>query len=308
MNAFTSLSDAIAEAVAAAAPRVVALHMRHGRSLTATVWHDDLVVASEQALPKRDRFPVRLADGSESEARVVGRDEGTNVALLRLATASGLATPAAGVARLGGFVLTLGAQRDGGTTASLGVFNQVGPAWQSSHGGRIDQHLRLDLAVTQAEEGGPVLDAAGGVVGVSVFGPRGEVLVIPHATIERVLPVLADHGRVARGWLGATLQPVAVPGNGPGNVAGQVPGKDHERPERGYLIASTAAGGPAEVGGIVPGDILVSVDGKPLGRTASLTSRLGPDSLGQGLDVEVLRGGERRTLSLVITERPANDS
>ena len=153
--------------------------------------------------------------------------------------------------------------------------------------------MRLDLAVTQAEEGGPVLDAAGGLVGVSVFGPRGEVLVIPHATIDRILPALTDHGRIARGWLGATLQPVAVPGNG------------QDKPARGYLIASTAPDGPAERGGILPGDIVVTIDARPLDRTGSLTSRLGPDSIGQTLAVEVLRSGERRTLDLTITERPA---
>ena len=93
-NPFTLLSDTIADAVAEVAPRVVALHMRHGRSLTGTLWRDDLVIASEQALPKRDSFPARLPDGTETEATVIGRDEGTNIALLRLA--AGVRTERAG--------------------------------------------------------------------------------------------------------------------------------------------------------------------------------------------------------------------
>jgi len=81
----------------------------------------------------------------------------------------------------------------------------------SSRGGLIDRRIVLDVSLGRREEGGPVFDATGGCLGMSTFGPRGQVIAIPTATIERVVPLLLKHGRVARGWLGVALQAVAVP-------------------------------------------------------------------------------------------------
>jgi len=76
----------------------------------------------------------------------------------------------------------------------LGVVNLAGPEWASSAGGRIDRYIVLDLRLARAEEGGPVLDAAGGRLGITTFGPRAKVLVIPAATIERIVPALLRTG------------------------------------------------------------------------------------------------------------------
>lgn len=292
MSLFADMSEAIADATAASSPRLVALGMRHGRHLTATVWRDDLVLASEQALPNRERFPARLSDGRETEAEVIGRDDGTNIAVLRLTQGTDLVEPEAGAARLGAFVLALGAQHDGGATAALGIFGRTGPAWTSAHGGRIDQYLRLDLALGQAEEGGPVLDASGRLVGVSVFGPHNEVLVIPHATLSRVVPQIEAKGRVARGWLGAGLQPVAAPG------------QSGDHPARGLLLVSVAETGPAAAAGLVPGDIIMKVGDEPVGRLSGLIRRLGPDSIGTEVELTLLHGGETIVRAVTVTERP----
>ena len=288
-----ALSNALADQVAAAAPRVVALHMRHGRHLTATVWRGDLIIASDQTLPRRDRFPVTLSDGTETEARVLGRDDTTNIALLRLDTDSHLDTPAAGVARTGALALAVGARKDGAPSACLGVVNQSGPAWTSQAGGRIDAYIKVDLGMAHAEEGGPVLDPEGGVVGVSTFGPRGSVIVIPHATIERVIPLLESGTPQARGWLGAALQPVAVP-----ELA-------DEAPSHGLMIMSVVADSPAARAGVLPGDIVIAFAGLPVRRGLRLAALLGPDSIGKPLDLRLVRGGAVQTLTVTVTERPA---
>lgn len=294
-NPLAQLSNALADQVAQAAPRVVALQMRHGRHLTATVWREDLVVASDQSLPRRDRFPVTLSDGSESEAQVVGRDDGTNLALLRLDKATALATPAAGVARTGALALAVGARKDGLASARLGVVNQVGPSWHSQAGGRIDAYIKADLGMAPSEEGGPVLDADAGVVGISTFGPRGHVIVIPHATIERVLPQLLDGGQVARGWIGAALQPIAVPD------------VDDDMPSRGFMIMSVVENGPAAAAGLNPGDIIVTVGGQSVGRLHGLSSHIA-GRIGQTLELGIVRPlnakGERvETVAVTIAER-----
>ncbi|WP_443749972.1 S1C family serine protease [Asticcacaulis solisilvae] len=288
---FTQLSDSLADEVAAMAPRVAAIGLRHGRHLTATVWKDDLIVASEQALPQRDTFPVRLKDG-DAEAAVVGRDNASNIALLRLDAGTGLETPPAGTLRTGGLALALGARRDAGATACLGVVNSVGPAWRSQRGGKIDAYIKLDLGMAAHEEGGPALDGKGGVAGMTTFGPNGQVLVIPHATVERVVAGLSDGKGVRRGWLGAALQPVAVPEAGESQTG------------RGFMIMSTAAGGPAEAAGLLPGDIVVAVDGRAVGHMGALVAELDADSIGKAVAVSVLRGGALQALNITIGEHP----
>lgn len=301
-NPLAALSNALTSQVAKAAPRVAALHMRHGRHLTATLWRADLVVASDQALPRRERFPVTLADGTETEApeteaQVIGRDDGSNIALLRLDTATPLETPQAGTARTGALALAVGARRDGAASACLGVVNQVGPSWHSQTGGRIDAYIKVDLGMAASEEGGPVLDPDGGVVGISTFGPRGQVIVIPHATIERIIPQLLESGRVARGWIGAALQPIAVPD------------LDEDLPPRGFMIVSVVEGGPAAAAGLNPGDIIITAGGQPLGRLHGLSAHI-IGRIGQTLELGIVRPlkakGERvETLTLTIAERPA---
>ena len=296
-NPLAALSNALSDQVTQAAPRVVALQMRHGRHLTATRWRDDLVIASEQSLPKRDAFPVILADGTETQATVIGRDDTSNIALLRLDKATALDTPTAGTARTGALALAVGARKDGLATACLGVVNQVGPAWTSQAGGRIDAYIKVDLGMTVSEEGGPVLDPEGGVIGVSTLGPRGHVIVIPHATVERVIQPLLEGGSVARGWIGAALQPIAVPD------------VDEDLPARGFMIMSVVDGGPAALAGLNPGDIVITADGRPIGRLQGLSAHLA-GRIGQTLDLGIVRPlnakGERvETVTLTIAERPA---
>src|SRR5262249_28745435 len=112
--------------------------------------------------------------------------------------------------RPGALALALGAD-DAGVSIRLGIIHSVGPSWHSRAGGRIDRRISLDLTLSAREEGGPVLDAAGGVLGISTLGPRGRVLVIPSSTVDGVIEPLLSKGRIERGWLGVTLQPVLVP-------------------------------------------------------------------------------------------------
>src|SRR5262249_20089858 len=157
---------------------------------------------SEQSLPKEEAFVLIAPGGASVNARVAGRDRGTNVALLRLAQP--LSPPAIipGVAEAGGLALAYGADGAGGVTGRMGMVNLAGPEWLSNAGGRIDQRVILDMHLSTAEEGGPVLDVTGACLGITTFGPRGQVLVIPAATINRIVPALLKDGHIARGWLG----------------------------------------------------------------------------------------------------------
>src|SRR5207245_9973633 len=113
-----------------------------------------------------------------------------------------LAPLGSGPAEAGALALAFGADGVGGTSVRLGAINQAGPEWTSSAGGRIDQCIVLDIRLARAEEGGPVLNAAGARLGITTFGPRAVVLVIPAAIIVRIVTALLKDGHIARGCLG----------------------------------------------------------------------------------------------------------
>jgi len=169
---------------------LAAIRTADGRHLTGTLWRGDLLVTSEQALPKADEYQVVVPDGSTVAAQPAGRDNGTNVALLRLPQVVETTSPVIGQASPGALALAFGADGAGRATVRMGVVNLVGPEWHSSRGGRIDQRIELDMRLARAEEGGPVFDVAGGFLGISTLGPHGQVLVIPAATVDRVIPPL----------------------------------------------------------------------------------------------------------------------
>jgi S1-C subfamily serine protease len=290
----SELSRAIAARAAAAKTLVAAIRFSEHRHLTGTIWQSDIVVASEQTLPKRDAYEVVAPGGALIAAQPAGRDPGTNIALLKLAQPVPAALPATSAPEAGQIALAYGADGAGGATARLGIVNFAGPEWHSRAGGRIDRRVVLDLQLGRAEEGGPVLDADGGLFGISTFGPRRRVLVIPKASIERVVPSLLKDGRVARGWLGVGLQLVAVP-DALHQAAGQT---------GGLMVMSTAEGGPCAKAGVVAGDILLTVNGTPARRFRKVAAHLGADSVGKTADLRLIRAGSIISLQAVITARP----
>ena len=139
-------------------------------------------------------------------------------------------------------------------------------------GGQIDRRITLDIGLTPREEGGPVLDAGSGLLGISTFGPRGRVLVIPAYTVEAVLDPLLSKGRVERGWLGLALQPVLVP-EALRAEAGQ---------SQGLMVMSVSKDGPAAQANLHVGDILVKIAGECVTSPTAVAQSLGPDRSERG--------------------------
>jgi S1-C subfamily serine protease len=153
----------------------------------------------------------------------------------------------------------------------------------------------LDISLAHREEGGPVIDATGRCMGMSTFGPRGQVIVIPTATIERVVPQLARDGRIARGWLGVALQAVAVPDAL----------RESAEQSSGLMVMSVVEGGPAAQAGILAGDIILSVDGTSTHRFRRIAKLFGSDSIGRRADLRLIRSGAVITVQTTIAERQA---
>src|SRR3989454_10271678 len=288
-------SDALAAHAAAARGAVAAIRLSETRHLTGTLWQPDVVVASEQSLPRRDEFELIMAGGSVVNARLAGRDPGTNIAVLGLRRAVEAPTLMNGEVNAGALALAFGADGAGGVSVRLGIVNRAGPEWASSAGGRIDRYIVLDLRLARAEEGGPVLDAAGGRLGITTFGPRAKVLVIPAATVERVLPALLKDGHIARGWLGGALQPVAVP-DALHSQAGQ---------SSGVMGMSIVDGGPAAKAGIAPGESVLKRNGGATRSPRTHPSHLPSAHLGPQAELRVIRGGAVLSLQAIVEARPA---
>jgi S1-C subfamily serine protease len=259
------------------------------------VWRSEIVVVSEQSLPRKDDFELIAAGGSVLMAKIAGRDPGTNIAILRLAESIASPSIAAGEAHTGAVALAIGADGTGGASARLGLVNLAGAEWHSSRGGLIDRRIVLDLRLARREEGGPVFDAAGACLGMSTFGPRGQVIAIPTATIERIVPLLLRDGRIARGWLGVALQAVAVP-DALRQTADQ---------SSGLMVMSVVEDGPAAQAGIVAGDIILSVDGTSTHRFRNIARYFGSDSIGRKADLRLIRSGTVITVQTTIAERHA---
>jgi S1-C subfamily serine protease len=288
-------SSELAARTAALQGAVAAIRLPRERHVSAIVWQDGVVVASEQSLPEREEFDLVLPGGAEATARLAGRDAGTNIAVLRLSQPVSPPVLTPGEAQAGALALALGADGTGGVSARLGLVNLAGAQWHSLAGGLIDRRIALDLRLARSEEGGPVFSAAGAFLGMSTFGARVRVLVIPAATLERIVPPLLKDGRVARGWLGVALHPVAVP-DALREQAGQ---------PSGLMVMSLVEGGPAAKAGIVPGDIVLGVNGAQALGFRRIAAQLAPDSIGRTAALRIVRGGSVLSLDAVVGARPA---
>ena len=293
-NLLSALSDSLGTRFVTARQSVASVKVSATAYLGAILWRNELLVTSEQSLPGRDAFEAILPDGSCMRGRLAGRDAATNVAVIRLDRSVSAPTLSAAPPRIGSLVIAAGSDGEGRPSARLGLVNAVGPEWHSMRGGRIEARIQLDIRLAASEEGGPALDAAGDWLGMTTFGPRGQILAIPAATVERIAPVLSASGRVPRGWLGVALRPVAVPDE-LRDAAGEV---------SGLMVMSLTPEGPAAKAGIVAGDIILSLDGISARRPRGVLAHLGGDSIGKPVSLRLIRGGGIIIIEVAVSERP----
>jgi S1-C subfamily serine protease len=282
MPDLATLSAASTAVVAAVAARVV--HVRAGRrELAGLLWSDGHVVTAEECLADEEGLAVTLADGRRLAADLAGRDPTTDVALLRADVGPQPDWTPADTPGVGAFAWVVGRGADG-PLAGFGVVADSGPAWTSAAGGRIDARLRLQMLLPPAIEGGAVVDAAGGLVGLAVGDPRRRTLVIPTPTIARAVATLAERGYVGRGYVGLALQPL-------------------RRGAAGLIAVEVVEDGPAAAAGLLVGDIVTTWDGEELGSMRGLSRRLGPDSIGRTVRLGLTRAGGPMQFELTIGER-----
>jgi S1-C subfamily serine protease len=277
---FQALDQALAAAVSTVAPSVV--FVSRGRTGGSGIaWSEDLVITSSFHTPDRTTVGIATADGNldERDAEVIGRDAGTDVALLRV-SGGGLA-PATfrelGTLAVGNLALAVG--RPGRTArASLRAIGVLGPDVRTPYGGKLDRYIESDRQIPRGFAGGPLIDSDGQVIGMNTRTLlRGTDLAIPTATLQRVVAELQAHGGIRRGYLGVGTYPVAG----------------------GALVASVEDGGPAGTAGVLVGDVLVELDGVAISDPDALRTALG-DRPGKAVKLVLLRGGARQELDVTL--------
>ena len=287
-NPLIELSNALADAVETVAASTVIVRARRRIPATGLIWSaDGLIVTSNHVVERDEDIGIVLPDGSEVVAELVGRDPGSDVAALRIEGGRGLvAAPKAGdAARPGQIVLALGRPHGDAPQVAFGAVSVAGAAFRTRGGSSIEGAVRPDLTMYPGFSGGPLVSAAGEVVGMNTSAlSRGLPVTIPHAEIDRIADVLMEKGRVARGYLGVALQPVRIPASLQGRLG--------DGPDAGLLIVGIEPESPAEAGGLLLGDTLISVGRQRVTDPRQVHEQLGPDSVEQALDIRLLRAGE----------------
>lgn len=265
--------------------------------VSGTVVRDGYAITAEHTIRGVDEVTLILPSGENRKATVAGRDPGTDIALVKLEAGN---TPqiarTAAKARTGEIVFLVGRRGTEGVQATWGIVSAIGGPWRTWRGARVDQSLRVDLDPFVGFSGGPILNAAGEVLGMAISGPRRSVLPIPAATVERVVEQLIARGHVPQAWIGVALQPVAFPAGAWKSV-----GIENDR---GLLVVTVASGSPAEQAGILLGDVLVTIDGAPVNSLRSLQAGLDGEKIGKTVAVQLVRGGKLVQVDVVVGERP----
>jgi S1-C subfamily serine protease len=297
-----SIIETISNEFAAAAEKVgssvVAVHARRWMPTSGIEWKRGVVVTVHHGVQRDEDIKVLLDGGRAVSAKLAGRDPSTDLAVLRIEEGSSGA-PQLGDStslKLGHLVLALGRTRRGDLVASSGIIGGISGEWRNRHGGNLDQHIRLDLALYPGFSGGPLLNARGEVVGVNTRGlGHGRAVTVPVATVNRVVEQLLEKGHIARPYLGIAMQPVEVPEN----MRSKLPAEMRV----GLLVMHVENSGPAEKAGVMLGDVLFEVGGKTVEHVDAIQDSLATAKVGEVLQIRLIRAGEIKAVSVVLGER-----
>ena len=292
---FKAISDGMVAVVKSAGQSVVQVDARRRYPASGIVWSADGVIVTANHVVRNDSIRVGLPDGSKVEATLVGRDSGIDLAVLRVES-DGLTaiewTPEAELS-VGALVLALG--RPGQTAqASLGILSAIGGEWRIHGGGQVSHYVRPDLVMYPGYSGGPIVGGDGRIVGLATSALNREGgIALTQATVAPTVASLLKHGSVRQGYLGVGVQTVHL-STSLRKESGQ---------ETGVLLNSVEPDSPAESGGLVLGDILVTLDGEAVHSPDDLAVVLRGSRVGKEVPLQIIRGGVVQEVAVEIRVR-----
>jgi S1-C subfamily serine protease len=293
-----TISNEFAEAAEAVGSHVVVVHARRWTPASGIEWRKGVVVTAHHGVRHDEDIKVGLSGGQVVSAKLVGRDPSTDLAVLRIEGVRPQEPKFGDSTRLklGHLVLALGRTRRGDLVASSGMVGGISGEWKNWRGGQLDQHIRLDLALYPGFSGGPLVSAQGEVVGINTRGlSRGRAVTVPVATVNRVVNELLEKGHISRPYLGLAMQPVALPEAIRPQVGSEA--------QMGLLAMHVDSGGPADKAGVLLGDVLVELAGKPVEQVEAIQDFLAGARIGETATARVLRAGELKPVTIVLGEK-----
>ena len=296
-NLFVELSDAMADAAERAGKSTVLVDARRRFPASGIAFAQDLILTADHVVEREDDIKVILADGTEVTARIAGRDPGTDLAVLKLDSAS--ATPAEvskTAARVGQLVLAIGRPSTKGIESSFGTINSISGPVRTGRGSMLDGYIKTDVVSYPGFSGGPLVNGDGTILGINTSGfGHGGAITIPADIAWKIAETLAKHGKIKRGYLGIRSQVVELPADAKKALK--------REQDSGLLLVGLEADSPAGKGGMMVGDILVGVAGEPVAHQDDLYVRLKGDVVGKSIPIDILRGGKLQAVQVEIGER-----
>lgn len=288
-----NLSAELAAVVQRVGPSVVRVDDNSRLTATGVVWSaDGLILTTSHGVETDENVMVELPSGTRLPAAIVGRDDESDLALLRV-SASGLPAivPAADAdAQVGHLVLALGRPGTSGLQATLGI---ISARLETQTNGQPEYLLNTDANFYPGFSGGPLVNVAGQVVGLAnlSFG-RGQGVALGVPILQSVVQTLLTQGTVSRGYLGVSTQSVPLP-----ETLRTALGLTQEH---GLLIVQVGPGSPAESGGLLLGDIILGLNGQTVEDADTLRRRLRAMQSGQSVTLLLARGGQKQDLTVTL--------
>ena len=257
---------------------------------------DGYIFTNNHVVEKADEIIVKLSDGKEYDAKVIGKDAKTDIALIKIKPANSLPVVEFGDSdklRVGDWVIAIGNPFGLGHTVTAGIVSAKGRVIGS---GPYDNFIQTDASINPGNSGGPLFNLQGKVVGINtaiIARAQGIGFAIPINIAKQIMPDLQTKGKVTRGWFGVSVQEITE------DLAKSLKLKD----TKGALISDVFDGDPADKAGIKAGDIVVEINDKEIKDTRELLRIVASLPVGERVKVKVLRDGKEKNFQVVIAER-----
>ena len=258
---------------------------------------DGYIVTNSHVVENADEIKVKLKNGDQFDAKVVGRDPKTDLALIKISSGLNLPVLELGdseVIKIGEWVVAIGNPFGLEHTLTAGIVSAKGRVIGS---GPYDNFIQTDASINPGNSGGPLINMKGQVVGINTAiqaGGQGIGFAIPINLAKGIIHQLRTHGDVTRGWIGVVIQDLS-------DELAEYYGLDKGK---GALVAEVVPGDPASKAGIKPKDIILGVDGKPVDSSRDLSRMIADLVVGKTIDIDVLRDGNKKIFQVQIARRP----
>ena len=306
LDVYSKTVARVAETVGPAVVRVDTRHQtargdRGGVGSGVILSPDGMILTNSHVVAGNIEIRLADAEGRTTDARLLGDDPDTDLALLRANAARNLPVASLGdskAARKGHLVVAIGNPLGFESTVTAGVISALGRSIRAVTGRLIEDVIQTDAALNPGNSGGPLVSSRGEVIGINtavIRGAQGICFAVASNTASYVLGELIRHGRVRRAFIGVTAQTVPVPR--------RVALAANILNPTGAMVTAVESDGPAAAAGLLPDDIIVALDGAPVTGVDDLIRLLNGDRIGRAVVLELLRKGRRLTIDATPADR-----